>query len=880
MTPGDYLRPFRLILFCLVFATASRALEVKSAPALYTGGFGNCLGGRSSFTVSTFDIAYDATGNKTVVFHFEGTSDIENESLMFHVSIDAYGKNRYSLTFDPCNFNITSLCPLRSTVPVTARAVLPVGNQPLGELASTAFTVPDFEGSAKLQLYANSSKTEIGCYQASLTNGETLSHPEIVAPILGVYTLVAMLASFFTAAYGVSVPHMRMHHAHSLPVSVVLETFQTIFFSGALSVDWPPLLTAWWSNFAWSAGLIYNADMFRSISAFAGTTGNTSEIGGSALLMASTRDVSGAHIFDASATQEALGFVPNGTRFNSSFLNDYAWSGTAVAPGVPLPGNWSGFPGTLSAVNVAIADAFMVGLVWLLIALALVLLAMGALKFSLEGLARSKRIQGDRLSCFRSHWIGYLGHALVRALLSSFFMLMTLAMLQFTIRISVGAVAVATVVFILAVIGLASLVATGCRARTRDVNLKVQSDSIVVYYKTVLRILPLVLTDWESTLREHELEVRPLCSIPFFRIRCQHTDPDRQNIHLDQSFVKRFGWLSARYRRTRWWYMAYYVAYLFCRAALIGGGWRNPHAQVYGLLAVDVLNFCISAILSPFEGARNTVMAVWVLGICKIITTAVSTAFLPESNLDRTRAAALGVVIIVFQGLTVAALLVLILLSTVSSWMSLTRNREEIDPDWLEPVRVRYFLKMEKKARDRRFDEETLDSPPPTPHFSVVEVRRKPKIEDEDEDQGGAAVGVVHEPEQNPDDSAGDDQPSMRGRARHSHASSVSHRLSTGSLPRAARPYRASWSSRDFGDASLSRPESVLSQRLSGITCIVTDCDASNASATPSVKPQSSMWSLNTPSASRASSPGPGRLSRESVRRPPTALPEAPEPQD
>ncbi|KAK4242040.1 hypothetical protein C8A03DRAFT_29784 [Achaetomium macrosporum] len=878
MAPWECRHPFGLILLCLAFVRTSRALEVKSAPALYTGDFGDCLGGRTSFIVTTFDVAYDATGNKTVVFHFEGTSDIENESLMLHISIDAYGKNRFSLTFDPCSFNITTLCPVKSTVPVTARAVLPVGDQPLGELTSTAFNVPDFEGSAKLQLYANSTKTEIGCFQAILTNGETLSHPEIIAPILGLYTLLATLASFFTAAYGVSVPHMRMHYAHSLPVFVVFETFQTIFFSGALSVNWPPLLTAWWSNFAWSAGLIYNADMFRSISAFAGTTSNTSQIGGP-LLTASTRDVSAPQIFDESAAPDALGFLVNGTTFNSSFLNDYAWSGNAVAPGVPLPGNWSGFPGTLSAVNVPITDAFMVGLIWLLIALALVLLAIMGLKFSLEGLARAKRIKEDRLSYFRSHWIGYLGHAMVRGLLTSFFMLMTLAMLQFTIRISVGGVAVATVVFILLVIGFTSLVASGCRARTRDVKAEVQSDSIVVYYTTVLRTFPVILTALGSTLKEHELEVRPLCSMPFFRVLYRDTDLDRQTVHLDQSFVKKFGWLSARYRRTRWWFLAYYVAYLFCRAAFIGGGWQNPHAQIYGLLVVDVLNFCISTILNPFEGARNMAMAVWMLSICKIVTTGISIAFLPEFNLDRTSAAALGAVIIVFQGLTVAALLVLILLSTISSWMSLTRNREEFNPDWLEPVRVRYFMKMEKRARDKRFDEETLESAPPTPHFSVVEVRRKPKIEDEDEDQCGG-VGVEHESEQNPDDSAGDDQPSVRGRARHSHASSASNRLSTGSLPRTGRPYRASWSSRDFGDASLSRPDSVLSQRLSGITCVVTDCDASNTSATPSVNPQSSLWSLHTPSASRASSPSPGRLSRESVRRPPTALPEAPEPQE
>ena len=71
-----------------------------------------------------------------------------------------------------------------------------------------------------------------------MRNGNSLSHPEAVSPVLGIFTLVTIIASFATAAYGVSVVHMRMHHAHSLPVFVVLETFQSIFFTGALSVNW------------------------------------------------------------------------------------------------------------------------------------------------------------------------------------------------------------------------------------------------------------------------------------------------------------------------------------------------------------------------------------------------------------------------------------------------------------------------------------------------------------------------------------------------------------------------------------------------------------------------------------------------------------------
>ena len=71
-----------------------------------------------------------------------------------------------------------------------------------------------------------------------MKNGNSFSQPEAVAPVLGAFALAAILASFATAAYGVSLVHMRMHHAHSLSAFVVLETLQSIFFTGALTVNW------------------------------------------------------------------------------------------------------------------------------------------------------------------------------------------------------------------------------------------------------------------------------------------------------------------------------------------------------------------------------------------------------------------------------------------------------------------------------------------------------------------------------------------------------------------------------------------------------------------------------------------------------------------
>lgn len=59
----------------------TRELAVNRYPALYTGDFGDCLGGQSLFNITKFDAAYYAD-NMTVQFHLDGTTNIRNESLM------------------------------------------------------------------------------------------------------------------------------------------------------------------------------------------------------------------------------------------------------------------------------------------------------------------------------------------------------------------------------------------------------------------------------------------------------------------------------------------------------------------------------------------------------------------------------------------------------------------------------------------------------------------------------------------------------------------------------------------------------------------------------------------------------------------------------
>ena len=83
----------------------TRNLANDRYPALYTGQFGDCLGGQSLINVTSFDAAFYAD-NMTVLFHLTGSTNIRDESIMMYISVDAYGEDRFNLIFNPCNANI------------------------------------------------------------------------------------------------------------------------------------------------------------------------------------------------------------------------------------------------------------------------------------------------------------------------------------------------------------------------------------------------------------------------------------------------------------------------------------------------------------------------------------------------------------------------------------------------------------------------------------------------------------------------------------------------------------------------------------------------------------------------------------------------------
>ena len=652
---------------------------------------------------------------------------------------------KVSLTFP-------SACPVQAPTPVEASGVIPVAPSDVAGIPPLALSIPDFEGEAILRIFANSTQSEIGCYSAIVTNGNTFSLASSVGSVLGIFTFVAFVSSFATAIYGDDVPVMRKHYAHSLSVSVVFSVWHYIYFSGALSMNWPSVLVAFWSNYAWSAGIIYSKSMQNTISQFIGSNkGNTSAVGA-----AGTGDpnshLGGGYDIHKIYKRDSFPMVlyepgpVKGSEYTNitSRLEDrlskraladsssgFSWYGSPVQPGLPLPGNYSGFAGTLSQQNIPASNAFMTGLLWFLALIAAVALMVVAFKFSLEGLSKTRLVKQDRLALFRAHYLRFTAFAVLRTMYIGFFAIVFLCLFQFAYLASPGPVAVACIIFLIFLIGLGGVAGYACFYRIKFGSYTSEPDRLNLEKRRVMKVIP-----WYGFSRASEVprsnDKAYAGSIAWWRIH--PTNNSNKSIHYDEDYTMKFGWLASRFRRTRWWFFIPWLVYEFIRACFLAGASGSPMVQVFSLLAVEFLAFIGIIFARPFEGQRLNVIVVYILGFCKVATVALSAAFDTRWSIPRIPATVIGIIIIVIQGVLTIIVMIAVVVGAVSSYMSVMRNRETMKPKKWIPTRDKYFKHMDFKEQD-------IPKPPPPkpelepprgPYFSVNSVKRVAKVEDED----------------------------------------------------------------------------------------------------------------------------------------------------
>jgi hypothetical protein len=748
-----------------------------------------------------------------------------------------------------------SLCPVNSSVPISAAGIIPVAPSDVANIPNIAFSIPDFEGEAILRIFSNDTQAQIACYSAVVTNGASFSQPAAVGSTLGAFAMIAVIASFATAIYGESVTTMRLHYAHSMSVGVVFAVFQHIFFSGALSLNWPSVLVAWWSNFAWAGGMIRTDGMQSSIDSIVGNAvGNTTRVGaaqagsmqsasfgggfrpssiyGRSLLpvvdhvmnsaigrgIASTiyeRDSS--MLLKSDIAQHTIEKRLANRLLSRDVLADsstgYTWYGHAVYAGLPLPGNFSGFAGTLSIEEIRLSNAFMTGMLWFLILLLAIVGAVVAFKWAVEGLVRIKLVKVNRLRFFREHWMGYTALAALRTCGIAFFMIMLLTMFQFTYPTSTGVNALAAIFFIIFFVGMLGAAIYAVQYK------KLIAGNVGVNGRTYERTMLFGKIPWPRGRKVapspiNELDASPMEEDKTLKSTEVNVFPENTapiGIHDDEEYIKKFGWLAARFRRTRWWFFSFWLGYEFLRAAFYGGSSGAPMTQVIALLVIEVIAWAFLIWARPFEGQRLNFIVVWCLSFSKVVTLGLSLAFLVQLNVGRIITTAIGIVIIVVQGLLTIITLIAILVGAISSYMSVSRNQEDFRPRKWAARREKYFDRLDKAVNDLPAEPKPkkvkvakvkpVPLPEPIPGFEMRSARRLTKIEDDDADFTKEMQAGIHDTYADSDNyqprSPTIGAPMGRNVSGSSRPASIMSTRSHVSLPYGARPHRASWTFQD-----------------------------------------------------------------------------------
>ena len=129
----------------------------------------------------------------------------------------------------------------------------------------------------------------------------------------------------------------------TLPVSLYFSVMQTIYFTGALSINFPSNLVAFWSNFAWMVGIIHIDSMQKWILLMRRDQQTQIDTGDESVVVDLIYRL---YYYPHYHYQQLLG------KRSTTY-------GSPAQPGTPIPGTYSGFRSTLAASKITGANAFM-----------------------------------------------------------------------------------------------------------------------------------------------------------------------------------------------------------------------------------------------------------------------------------------------------------------------------------------------------------------------------------------------------------------------------------------------------------------------------------------------------------------------------------------
>ncbi|EON67864.1 hypothetical protein W97_07361 [Coniosporium apollinis CBS 100218] len=591
-------------MFASILLLGALPLGVLGADILETHGFSTCLDS-SDIKIQKMNVKYNRATNK-VVFDVAGSSAKE-QKVMAKLTVLAYGTEVYKKEFNPCDegTKVTQLCP------VPAGEFAATGEQDIpasyaSQIPSIAFSVPDLDGEAKLQLSAVDGGQDLACIQSTVTNGKSMSIPAvpyIVAGIAGAALLLSGLSALGAGAgshAGTATP--------SPTFGEVIGWFQSVAMNGMLSVQYPSVYRSFAKNFAFSGGLIQWEAMQTTIDSFRERTGgNLTENSVKYLKNATLIHQDPSKNLAKRALDEAFLFAREfSTTVNGTTLGGDGSTGNSTAEDDKVMHFVHGIQGYVEELRIPRTNTFMTVLLIFAVVIAAIIVGILLFKVILETWALFGNFPKS-LTSFRKRYWWVVAKTITNLILILYGIWTLYCVYQFTKGDSWAAKALAGV----------TLVVFTC---------------ILGYFTFKI---------WAKA-KEYKKAMG-----------------DASGLFEDKKTWLKYSLFYENYKKSYWWIFVPTIVYMFAKGCVIAGGDGHGLVQTGGQLIIEALLLILLLWFRPYSLKSGNWINI-IIQVARVLSVACILVFVQELGIAQTTQTITGIVLIVIQSVLTGLLAILI----------------------------------------------------------------------------------------------------------------------------------------------------------------------------------------------------------------------------
>ncbi|KAL8855628.1 MAG: hypothetical protein Q9178_007717 [Gyalolechia marmorata] len=587
-------------------------VRVLGADVLKTSGFTSCLDG-SAISVTKLHVEYDRAKG-TVTFDVGGNS-AKVQNVTASLTVSAYGNAVYTKNFNPCDQDseVAQLCPVPAGS-FSAKGSQPVTQNYADQIPSIAFSIPDLDGEAKMELKSVDGDQDLACIQSTVNNGKT-AEVQAVSYIAAGIAAAALLLTFISALGSAG---SAGSHSQSPNFGDVVGWFQSIAQNGMLSVSYPPVYRSFAKNFAFSGGLIPWNSMQSSIDNFRKVTGgNLTEDSVEYLRNSTLVYTQGSKSDPAAPRKRALDVLFGGpalfTRdgITTEVNNTQSGNSTDSPEDSKVTHIVHGIQGYVEQLTIPQSNTFMT--VLLIFAIILATIAVGILLFKI--ILETWALFGSfpkKLIGFRKRYWGLLGRTITNLILLLYGVWTLYCVYQFTNGDSWAAKALAGVTFAIFTLVLAFF---------------------------TFRI-------WQLARKSKMAE------------------GDTSVLFEDKETWRKYSLFYDNYKRGYWWLFMPAIVYMFAKGCVIAGGNGHGLVQSAGQLIIEALMLVLLLWNRPYATQAGNWINVFIQ-VVRVLSVVCILVFVEELGIAQTTKTVTGVVLIAVQSVLTLALAILIAVNAI-----------------------------------------------------------------------------------------------------------------------------------------------------------------------------------------------------------------------